>query len=144
MKLLMKFLCSSLTTIRAHLSGFNRKDFRVNSWAQCCKNFLRPLSKNGPNKLQCVSLVGLSRLVQCLYIKQGAYPIGGAPERFFNRVGSCCTNRHQTKLERLAMYKHSSLLQTLVNYGRKKFYNIGPWTQCCKTFIRPLSKNGRK
>ncbi len=24
------------------------------------------------------------------------------------------------------MDKHSSLLRTLVNYGRKKFYNIGP------------------
>jgi hypothetical protein len=23
--------------------------------------------------------------------------------------------------------KHSSLLQKLVNYGRKKFHNIGPW-----------------
>jgi hypothetical protein len=23
--------------------------------------------------------------------------------------------------------KHSSLLRKLVNYGRKKFYNIGPW-----------------
>jgi hypothetical protein len=29
-------------------------------------------------------------------------------------------------LERLARDKHSSLLQTLVNYVRKKFYNIGP------------------
>jgi hypothetical protein len=27
---------------------------------------------------------------------------------------------------------HSSLL--LVNYGQKKFCNIGPWTQCYKTF----------
>jgi hypothetical protein len=23
--------------------------------------------------------------------------------------------------------KHSNLLQTLVNYGCRKFYNIGPW-----------------
>ncbi len=29
-------------------------------------------------------------------------------------------------LERLAWDKHSSLLQTFVNYIRKKFYNIGP------------------
>jgi hypothetical protein len=27
----------------------------------------------------------------------------------------------------LARDKHSSLLRTLVNYGRKTFYNIGPW-----------------
>ncbi len=26
----------------------------------------------------------------------------------------------------LARHKHSSLLRTFVNYGRKKFYNIGP------------------
>jgi hypothetical protein len=37
-------------------------------------------------------------------------------------------------LERLAVDKHSSLLQKFVKYGRKKF-NIGPWpwAQCCKT-----------
>jgi hypothetical protein len=29
-------------------------------------------------------------------------------------------------MERLAKAKHSSLLQTLVSYGRKEFYNIGP------------------
>ncbi len=27
------------------------------------------------------------------------------------------------------MDKHSSLLRTFVNYGRKKFYNIGPWNE---------------
>jgi hypothetical protein len=31
----------------------------------------------------------------------------------------------QTRLERLARDKHTSLLRTFVNYGRKKFYNIG-------------------
>jgi hypothetical protein len=25
-------------------------------------------------------------------------------------------------------YKHSSLIIKLVNYGQKKFYNIGPWS----------------
>ncbi len=33
----------------------------------------------------------------------------------------------QTRLERVARDKHSSLLRTFVNYGRKKFYNIGSW-----------------
>ncbi len=33
------------------------------------------------------------------------------------------------------MDKHSSLLQKFVNYGEKKFYNIGPWAQCYKTFL---------
>ncbi len=33
----------------------------------------------------------------------------------------------------LDVFKHSSLLRTLVNYNRKKFYNIGPWTGCIWT-----------
>ena len=33
------------------------------------------------------------------------------------------THIHLTKLERPARDKHSSLLQNLSNYGRKKFYN---------------------
>jgi len=32
-------------------------------------------------------------------------------------------------LEKLAEDKRSSLLPKFVTYGRKKFYNIGPWTQ---------------
>ncbi len=37
------------------------------------------------------------------------------------------TRKHQTRLERLARDKLSSLLRRSVNYGQKKFYNIGPW-----------------
>jgi hypothetical protein len=33
------------------------------------------------------------------------------------------------KLERLAIGQHSNLLQTFVNYGRKKFYDIGHFSQ---------------
>ena len=36
------------------------------------------------------------------------------------------TRIHWTWLERLGRNKRSSLLQKVVNYGRKKFYNIGP------------------
>ena len=36
-------------------------------------------------------------------------------------------HKQQTRLERLARDKHSCLLQKFVTYGRKKFYNIGPW-----------------
>ncbi len=35
-------------------------------------------------------------------------------------------NRIFTALEKFARDKHSSLLRKLINYGRKKFYNIGP------------------
>jgi hypothetical protein len=31
------------------------------------------------------------------------------------------------RLEKLARYKHYSLLQKSINYEQKKFYNIGPW-----------------
>ncbi len=37
-------------------------------------------------------------------------PYSGAPERFFKTVGSCFTSRHYTRLERLAVDKHYSLL----------------------------------
>jgi hypothetical protein len=32
----------------------------------------------------------------------------------------------------LARGKHSSLLRKSVNYGRKKFYGAGPWSNTCK------------
>jgi hypothetical protein len=64
-----------------------------------------------------------------LFNKARSLPYSGAPERFFNRVGSCFTNRHWTRLERLAMDKHYSLLQKFVNYDRKKLYNLGQIVQ---------------
>ncbi len=41
----------------------------------------------------------------------------------------------QTRPEKLTNDKHWSLLQKSVIYGQKKFYNIGPWSQCYKTFF---------
>ncbi len=38
------------------------------------------------------------------------------------------THKHLTRLERLARDKHSSLLRKSANYGCKKFYSTGPWT----------------
>ncbi len=42
--------------------------------------------------------------------------------------------------------KHSSLLPKLVNYVRKKFYNIGPWSEeysimAMTGAVRPKAKN---
>jgi hypothetical protein len=51
-------------------------------------------------------------------------PYSGAPERFFNRVGSFFTSIHQLGWKGLPGNKHSSLLRQFINYGRKKFYNI--------------------
>ncbi len=58
--------------------------------------------------------------------RPGTYPQSGAPERLFNAAGSCFTNKHKSRLERLVRNKHSSFLRIFVNYGRKEFYNIGP------------------
>jgi hypothetical protein len=52
-------------------------------------------------------------------------PLSGALERCFTWVGSFRTHKHCTILERLARDEHSSLLQKLVTYGRKKVYKIG-------------------
>jgi hypothetical protein len=46
--------------------------------------------------------------------------------------------KHYTKLEGVARDKHSGLLRKLVNYGRKQFYNIGPY---CAT-VRELYRKG--
>jgi hypothetical protein len=55
--------------------------------------------------------------------KAGAYPIE-EPLRY-STPG--LAHKQQTSLESLARDKHSSLIRTFVNYGGKKFYNIGPW-----------------
>ncbi len=43
--------------------------------------------------------------------------------------------KHQTRLERLAWDKHSSLLRKLVTYGRKKCYNICSLCQSFKLYF---------
>ncbi len=60
---------------------------------------------------------------------QDCLPKSVSSERDFTRVGSGLTNKHLTKLEKLAWDKHSSLLRQFVNYDCKKFYNIVPWLQ---------------
>ncbi len=63
-------------------------------------------------------------LVRCLWVSPGAYPRNATPERRFTRVGFSLARKHQTRLERIARNKPSSLLQKA--HGRKKFYNICP------------------
>ncbi len=61
-----------------------------------------------------------------LWAITGAYPrvghLKGAP--LMKALALNC--KHETKLERLARNKHSSLLRKFINYGHKKFYNIRP------------------
>ncbi len=33
------------------------------------------------------------------------------------------------KVSKACQGQHSNLSQTFINYGRKKFYNIGPWSK---------------
>ncbi len=55
----------------------------------------------------------------------GYYP---RVEHLKGRVGTGLTCKHYTRVERLARDKHFTLLRKSVNYGRNKFYNIGPKT----------------
>ncbi len=52
----------------------------------------------------------------------------GAPEKCFTQVSSSLTHNYFTRLKKFSDDKHSSLLRTFVNYGRKKFCSIGPWS----------------
>jgi hypothetical protein len=80
---------------------------------------------NFRNKLEFLSLASPSSLVFCLRARPGAYPrvdhLKGS-----SIVGSCFTNKHYTRVERLARRKRSSLIQKIATYGHKTFYNIGP------------------
>jgi hypothetical protein len=42
------------------------------------------------------------------------------------------------RLERLVKEKHSSLLETLINYNCKSFYNIDPWRRLALRYGRIL------
>jgi hypothetical protein len=57
--------------------------------------------------------------------KPESLPFSGAPKRCLLMIGSSLTCKHYTILERLVRSEHSSLLQKLVIYDRKMFYNIG-------------------
>jgi hypothetical protein len=77
------------------------------------------------NKVQCLSLESFFSLVQCLWVRPGAYPrvehLKGASLRY---VPPAC--KHWTRLEKLARDKHSSFLRISVNYCHNKFYSAAP------------------
>ncbi len=58
----------------------------------------------------------------------------GASAMSFTYLDSDHTHKHQTKVEKLAGDKHSSLFKKFVNYGSKKFNKIGLKAQCYITF----------
>ncbi len=59
--------------------------------------------------------------------KAGAYPSEASFRCYTLRQAPGFTQKHKTRLERLARDKRNSLLQKVVNYGQNFFYNIGPW-----------------
>ncbi len=54
------------------------------------------------------------------------FPYSGVHFKCSTHVGSSLIHKHWTILEGIATDKPSSLLRTFVNYGRKKFFIIGP------------------
>jgi len=74
-----------------------------------------------------------------LLSKAGAYPSGTSFQVLSCNVGSCLTHKHWTRPEKRARDKSSSLFQTLVNYGLKKFYYWHLIIQHCSgTEVFPL------
>jgi hypothetical protein len=57
-----------------------------------------------------------------LILEWSAFPM------LYTGEGSGLAYKHLNRLEKLAREKHSSSLRTFINSGRKKFYNIGPWS----------------
>ncbi len=58
--------------------------------------------------------------------KARSLPQRATPDKMFHLGRLQPHSRTFIQLEKLAKDKHSSLLQKFVNYGQKKFYNIGP------------------
>jgi hypothetical protein len=94
------------------------------SRCQCYKKFTSVIYEYS-NKLECLSLTGLSSQVYCWGL-----PLNGTPERCFTQVSSSLTHKCSTRLERHAWAKRSSLLGIFVNYESKNIYNIGPRCRC--------------
>ncbi len=106
--------------------------YNIGLWTRCCKIFffynLRMLiiSQSYGKPFQ-PSLTFASKAGASLSkITFRCYPLGWALGLIHN---------HQTRLEMPARDKHSSLIQTFVNYGSKKTYSMGSWNQYYKTFF---------
>jgi hypothetical protein len=86
--------------------------------------------------LECLSLEILSSLVKILQIRPE--PIRGKHISVSPRQDRLQALPINSRLSWTSV-QGTSLLRKFVNYDRKRFYNIGPWTQRYKTFnIRNL------
>ncbi len=69
----------------------------------------------------CLPLATLPRLVQCLWVRPGAYPrVEPLKGVSLGWASTLPTNTIQS-------YKDLQGTNTLANYSCKKLYNIGPW-----------------
>ncbi len=60
-----------------------------------------------------------SSLVWCMWARPRAQPLWGALFRCSSQVGSGLTQNHWNRINKLSKDKHSSLLETFVNYNSK-------------------------
>ncbi len=103
--------------------------YNIEPWAQCYKTFyVRNLRMFVISQSACNQQAFPAQSIVCGQGQELTLEcsLSGASERFFNRVGSCITNKRQTRLEKLAREKHSSLLRKFETCGRKKFITLSP------------------
>ena len=90
---------------------------------QCYKTFYGRNLSLFPISYSVCAQASLSILVKCLWVTPGAYH----RVEYMNGASlASLTRKQSTRLERLAMNNHFSLLQTFLYYVRKELYNIGP------------------
>jgi hypothetical protein len=80
---------------------------------------------NVPSKLKCLSLTSLPNQIKFWQARQ-------EPTRVTHQWTLGLIHKHQTRLECLAKDKHSSLLQTFINYRRKMTYNVEHSSNICR------------
>ncbi len=120
-----------LSAIMTNSSGFTRLSSQTKT-SVIVPSVLDEEKKfsNLETRSQCYKTLYVCNL-RMILISQSVCPLQAFPAQsnicgveHHSRVGSCLNHKHQTRLERLARDKHSSLLGSFVNYGRKKLYNI--------------------
>jgi hypothetical protein len=72
--------------------------------------------------------------------KVGAYPSGVPKGSSLYSKALGLFHKHSTRLERLARDKHTSLLRTFANYGRKSFVTLGPGQDVIKLFTSVINE----
>ncbi len=70
--------------------------------------------------------------------KARSLPKSVSSEKDFTWVGSGLSNKHLTRLEKLARSKHSSLVRKFITYGRKKFTTLAPGVNRINIFFSLL------